>query len=379
MKKLIALVVVLLLAATCFAGCGASTGTQASASSGSAAPSVEAAASTAADAVPSESTAGEKYKIALSNAYMGNDWRQEMIKVTQVVAGKDPYASKVELTIVNVDNTPEAQSASIDDMVQQGYDAILVDASSAAALKPAIQRALDKDIVVVSFDSTVDMDGVYKVETDLVALSSGWANFLVKQLPKGAKIAVDTGLPGSTNGNVVYETAMKIFEDAGLDVVAQFAGEWSDGVGQQQLSSVLAANPDLQGIFSQVYGETIQAAFEQAGRELIPCTAYNTNAGLLAALDNNMPIIIGNNIPGLGAVAMDVAVKVLEGQKVDQATEVIPDMFVNDTSVDVGYPTTKIEENVNCFRDLPGAFDWPVLPGEFGLTVTPEEVSNYKQ
>lgn len=370
MKKLVVLVVVALLVSSLFVGC---------ASTPSAEDSTTDSAVSAEEAASADAPEQEVYKIALSNAYMGNDWRQEMLKVAQVVAEKEPYASKVELTIVNVENSPESQSASIDDMVQQGYDAILIDAASGTALNPAIQRALDKGIVVVTFDSIVDMEGVYTVQTDLDSLARTWANYLIAEVPEGGKVAFDIGLAGLQNGFIINTTGMQVLEDAGIEIVATFAGEWSDGVGQQQLSSVLAANPDLDGIFSQVYGETISAAFEQAGRDYIPCTAFMTNAGCLAAIDNDMPIIIGNNIPGLSAVALQIAVDVLDGETVEQNTLVEPGQFVMDTSVDVGVETTLIEEGVNCFRDLPGAFDWPALPADFEPQITVEDIQDYQQ
>lgn len=329
-----------------------------------------------------ETTVAEpKYKIALSNAYMGNDWRQIMIKTVKAVAAKDPYKDRVELMVVNSDNTPEAQAASIDVLIQQGYDAILIDAASATALSPVLERALEAGIVCVSFDSIAQHEGVYQVSTDFVALSTAWANYLVEMMGggQGKKVAVDTGLPGYKNGNIIYETAEKVLLDNGVNIIAEFAGEWADGVGQQQIGSVLAANPELDGMFSQVYGETILAAFNEAGRDFIPCTAFDTNAGMLAVVDNNMPVIIGNNVPGLSAIAMSIAVKVLDGEEVDQITLITPGQFVMDTSIDVGYPTVKIEKDVNCFEGLPGALDWPVLPADFVPQVTIDEISDYQQ
>ncbi|MCA0251296.1 MAG: substrate-binding domain-containing protein [Actinobacteria bacterium] len=318
------------------------------------------------------------YKIALSNSYLGNDWRQLMIKTAEVVATKEPFASKVELTVVNSENTPEAQAASVDALVAQGYDAIIINPSSPTALAPVVKRALDSGIVVVSFDSVVDGEGIYTVQTDLTAMATGWANYLVAKVGKGAKIAVDTGLPGNTAGNTLYETAMAIFAENDMDVVAEFAGEYADGVGQEQLGSVLAAHQDLDGVYSQVYGETIAAAFKDAGRELVPATSFNTNAGMLAALNNNMDLLISNNAAGLGAIAMDVALKVLEGEEVPTATLVTPGFFAVDNSVDVGFPVVKIEEGVNAFPELPGALAWPVLPSDFEPQVTIEEISDYQ-
>jgi ribose transport system substrate-binding protein len=182
-----------------------------------------------------------------------------------------------------------------------------------------------------------------------------------------------------TNGTIVYDTAMEIFAEAGIEVVAEFAGEWADGVGQREISSVLAANPDLDGLFSQVYGETIQAAFSQAGRDLIPCTAYDTNAGMLAALDNDMNIIIGNNTPGVSAVALDVAFRVLNGEDVEKDTFVTPGFFSTKPEINVGFPVVAIEEGVNAFREYPPALDWPVLPSDFEPQVTVEEIADYQR
>ncbi|MDD3921802.1 MAG: hypothetical protein PHO41_11585, partial [Eubacteriales bacterium] len=74
---------------------------------------------------------GTVYKIALSNSYMGNDWRQQMERIAEYVASTEPYASRCELTIYNCSNDAQSQSDSIDAIVAQGYDAILIDAASA--------------------------------------------------------------------------------------------------------------------------------------------------------------------------------------------------------------------------------------------------------
>ena len=41
--------------------------------------------------------ADKKYTIYLSNNFVGNDWRQQMERVAQVVAGKPPLGGRIEL------------------------------------------------------------------------------------------------------------------------------------------------------------------------------------------------------------------------------------------------------------------------------------------
>ena len=375
MKKGLMIVLILMLMVGMFAACGNNAAPPA------ATPETPAAETPAAEtpAVTPDDNAGGKYKIALSNAYMGNDWRQIMIKVLEVVASKEPYASRVDLTIVNSEPTPEAQAASIDILAEQGYDALLINCSSNTALNPAIDRALAAGAIVVTFDSVADHPDVYKIATNYEENGKGWAKFLTEQLPAGSKIAVDTGNPGFTHGNITYEAAMAVFDEAGIEVVAEFASEWADGVGQQQIGAVLAANPNLDGMMTQCFGETMAAAFAQAGRDLIPGTGYITNAGQLAALDNNMSYLIVNTPPGQVAMALETAFRVLEGESVALDNIFTPLFYAipEYTDINIGFPIVPIEEGVTAFRDLPGSLNWPVLPPDFVPQVTIEEVADY--
>ena len=378
MKKFMVALLSVAMSVTMLAGCGSSSTSESTAADASTAEVASSAAETEESTAKTED--GGKYKIAVSNAYMGNDWRQLMIKCLEVAAEKDAYKDKIELTITNSENSAEAQASAIDAMVEQGYDAILIDASSSTALIPAINRALEKDIVVVTFDSVVDADGVYTVQTDLEGMSQAWAEYLVEKCGEGAKIAVDTGMPGATNGNTIYEAAMAVFEEHNMNVVSEFASEFADGVCQEQLASVLAANPDLEGIFCQAYVESCYAALTQAGMDLIPISSFDTNLGMVTALENNMNVIIGNNCPGIGVIALETAVQVLDGNEVEQDIFATPGMFVTEQDKDVklGLETTVIEEGVNCWKDQADGLDWPALPDDFtAITIDVDEISDF--
>ena len=375
MKKTAGIVFSLVLAGSLLAGCGGSSDEAVREESSAETSSSESATSSSDE---SEST-GEKYKIALSNSYMGNDWRQLMIKTAQIVAEKEPYADKVDLEVVTCEDTAEAQSASIDALVEEGYDAILIEAASPTALIPSIQRAQEAGIVIVTFDNTVEAEGVYRVSTDLADLSTAWAEWLAAQCGEGSNIIVDTGIAGSTSGNTMYEAAMAVFEENNMNVVSEFASEYADGVGQEQIAGVLAANDDVDGVYSLCYANTVYNAFTDAGRELVPTTSFNSNIGQITAYDNEMDVLIGQNTPGLGAEALKIAVDVLDGEDVPQETMIQAVLLTNDTSVDFGYETTQIEEDSTFFRDLPDAFDYPVVPVDFEPQVTAEEASDYQQ
>ena len=326
----------------------------------------------------STTTGSKVYKIALCNSYMGNDWRQEMEKTIQVVASKAPYKDRVTLSIVNTENTAEAQAAAIDDLTQKGYAAILVDASSGTALNPAIERAAAASVVVVAFDQNVTSEKAWNVHTDFDVASKAWATFLANALNGKGNIAFDRGLPGAPISEQINTIAKGVFAKyPGIKIVGEFDGKYAEGEGQQGMATVLAVNPKIDGVFSQNFSEPLIRAFTEAKRQVVPMTVFDTNGGMVALAQSGAKGLVVNNIPGLGAIAMKLALSILDGANPPKDYKVNPGLLSTDPSIDLGIPgvtAEKLEIGKNCFTDLPATLDWPVLPADFGVTVTPQEL-----
>ena len=141
--------------------------------------------------------AAKKYTIYLSNNFVGNDWRQQMERVAKVSIKKGPLAGRVDLKIENVENTVQAQINSLNNIIQQRPDAILVDAGSPTALNPTLKRACKLGIVVISFDQIVTSPCAYKVESDWNAIPRVQAAWMAVQLNGKGKVFIDLGLAGA--------------------------------------------------------------------------------------------------------------------------------------------------------------------------------------
>jgi ribose transport system substrate-binding protein len=316
------------------------------------------------------------FRIALSNSFMGNDWRQEMEKVTQEVAKKDFFASQATLTIINCDNTPEAQSDSIDSLVKQGYNAILVDASSPTALNPAIDRAIAAGVVVVSFDQVVTNPGAWKIETDFNKIPRIQALYIAKAIDGKGDIVVDRGLPGAPISKQLEDGARAVFaEYPGIRIVAGYDGQYAQGPTLQGMNSILASQPNIDAVFTQGYTGPVIKALNDAGHAMVPMSGFDYNGDMLACVDNNVKVIIANNIPGLGAIAYKTAIDILNGGHPVKHMLIDPLFLSTDTSIDVGVPVEKIEVGVNTWRDMPYGFDWPVLPRSFPVQLTAQEAA----
>ena len=107
-------------------------------------------------------------KIAFSNNYAGNSWRQAMLKSYDIVT-KKAVADKVVAAadvFTTADKEVPTQAAQIQNLILQGYDAIVINSASPDALNGAIKQACDAGIVVVSFDGIVTEPCAYRVVID---------------------------------------------------------------------------------------------------------------------------------------------------------------------------------------------------------------------
>src|SRR5262245_4702781 len=104
-------------------------------------------------------------KIAFSNNYAGNSWRQAMLKSYDIVAKKavaDKIVAAADVFTTSDKEVP-TQAAQIQNLILQGYNAIVINAASPDALNGAIKQACDAGIVVVSFDGIVTEPCAYRV------------------------------------------------------------------------------------------------------------------------------------------------------------------------------------------------------------------------
>src|SRR6266516_5488741 len=100
------------------------------------------------------------YVIALSNSYIGNVWRTQMIKMAKAYAELPDIKPSIKQFLVNSSgNDAAAQIGQIENMIAAGADAIIINAASPTALDPVVQKAQKAGIVVVAFDNIVNTKG----------------------------------------------------------------------------------------------------------------------------------------------------------------------------------------------------------------------------
>ncbi|HLA42245.1 MAG TPA: substrate-binding domain-containing protein, partial [Aggregatilineales bacterium] len=94
------------------------------------------------------------FVIGISNSFIGNAWRTQMIQMAQAFSEQPGVDELIdELIIVSSGQDVEAQIAAMDNMIALGVDAIILNAATPTGFDAVIRRASDAGIIVVSFDN----------------------------------------------------------------------------------------------------------------------------------------------------------------------------------------------------------------------------------
>src|SRR5690349_22960209 len=144
-------------------------------------------------------------KIAFSNNYAGNSWRQAMLKSYGIVTKKAVADGVVAAADVftTADKEVPTQAAQIQNLILQGYNAIVINASSPDALNGAIKQASDAGIVVVSFDGIVTEPSAWRVVVDFKDYGKQEVVQLAKWV-KGGNLLEIRGLAGTSIDDAIH-------------------------------------------------------------------------------------------------------------------------------------------------------------------------------
>jgi ribose transport system substrate-binding protein len=209
-------------------------------------------------------------KIAFSNNYAGNSWRQAMLTSygmvsEKAVADKVVAASDVFTT---ADKEVPTQAAQIQNLILQGYNAIVINAGSPDALNGAVKQACDAGIVVVSFDGLVTEPCAYRVVVDFAAMGRQEVEEMAKFQPKGGNLLEIRGLAGTSIDEAIHQGILDgVAAHPEFTIVNSVTGDWDQTTAQKAVATVLPSLPDVVGIVDQGgdgYGAA--QAFAAAGK-----------------------------------------------------------------------------------------------------------------
>ena len=280
------------------------------------------------------------YRIALANGYIANTWRIQMVQTAKAYAAQPDVAAKLkEFKVVSTGEDVPAQISAINNFIDAGYDAVVVNAQNPTAFGPVIKRAKEAGVVLVAFDNILDTKDAINVNVDQKGLGVIWADWLVKHLPQGGKILEVRGVAGTSVDTDRHNGIHEALDASGKKfTVTEVVGKWDDGVAQKATADAIATNGPFDGITAQGGDTGVVQAMIDAKHPFVPFGGETENGFrkfCAAHAGDGLKCSSAGTGPAQVAVAIKTAIAALEGEVVPQAVK-LPTALVSDPDFKAG-------------------------------------------
>ena len=266
------------------------------------------------------------YRIALANGYIANTWRIQMIQTAKAYAAQPEVAALLsEFKVVSTGEDVAAQISAINNFIDSGYDAIVVNAQNPQAFAPVIKRAKEAGVVLVAFDNILDTTDAINVNVDQKGLGSLWADWLVKHLPDGGKILEVRGVAGTSVDTDRHNGIQETLKASGKkwDVV-EVVGKWDDATAQKASADAIAVQKKFDAITAQGGDTGVVQAMIDAKHPFVPFGGETENGFrkfCAANASKGLKCSSAGTGPAQVAVAMKTAIDALEGKVIPQSVK----------------------------------------------------------
>ena len=306
MKRILVLILALALLCTCFSGCAGS----------------------------SADGKNEKYKIGMLSPVVTQGWASGVTYYAEKRLKELTISNEIEYRLIRCDSAEDMISG-IDDLRQWGVQAVVVYPQWEGVESP-IQELIDDGIPVVSFDTSLDCAGIYRVSGDNEDMGRQSAQYVVDKIGNTGRIVLlNSPAMGSVSTLRQKGFEEKIAEIAPNMTFYTYAAEFTREDGERAFAEALSNHSEIDAVFS-LDDETsigVLNALKKSGRTDVQvitggggCQEYLK----LIADEENEGIHLQTAFynPAMVRDAIGNALAILKGQRVSQV-DLIPTTVVD--------------------------------------------------
>lgn len=244
MKKVLVTSLILLMSFSLLAACGSKTSTNnGTASTGNNTGTSEA-------TNEGETSGTKKHAIIFKNT--GNPYGEKMMQ-----GFKDVITELGHEAILKAPDQPtaEAQIQMIEELIAQKVDSISIAANDNDALQPALKKAMDRGIKVLSLDSAANAQSrmVHVNQADPERIGRTLISGISEMIGGEGQIAILSATSQATNQNIWIEWMQKELENpeyANIELVKVAYGDDLRDKSVSETEALLKSYPDLKGIIA---------------------------------------------------------------------------------------------------------------------------------
>lgn len=272
-----------------------------------------------------ESTVDKTYKIGFSAKTLTNE--PFVAYIAEGVKNKvEGMGHEFVLMTTSTSSDVAQQVNQVEDLINSGVDAIILNPLDSQAVVATMEKAKDKGIPVVLVD-TPPVDGtedlyITYIGTDNYAAAATAGKAMVEDLNNSGKVVIVRGANGNTASELRANGFKAGLEGTGIEVVAEQPGNWTNNDALQAMENMLSANPDIDGVWSCADGmlDGILQAIENNPNVNKDIVIYSFDGAMKGCQLIGEGKINGSvaQYPGvMGEMAVEIIIQVLNGEKQD--------------------------------------------------------------
>lgn len=267
-------------------------------------------------AKPSNSGNKKEFTIGLSVSTLNNPFFVSLKKGIE----KEAKKRGMKVIIVDAQNDSSKQTSDVEDLIQQGVDALLINPTDSSAISTAVESANAVGVPVVTIDRSAEQGKVETlVASDNVKGGEMAATFIADKLGKGAKVAELEGVPGASatreRGSGFHNIA-----DQKIQVVTKQSADFDRTKGLTVMENLLQGHPDIQAVFAHNDEMALGAleAINSSGKDIL-VIGFDGNKDALASIKNGkLSATVAQQPELIGKLATEAADDILHGKKVQK-------------------------------------------------------------
>lgn len=227
-----------------------------------------------------------------------------------------------DLVVLDSQNNPAKELANVEDTIVKNAKVILINPTDSEAVGNAVLAANKAGIPVITLDrASIKGNVISHIASDNIAGGKMAGDFIFEKLGDTAKVIQLQGIVGTSASRERGEGFIKSQQQNNFTLLTAQPADFDRAKGMNVMQNLLSAYPSVQAVFAENDEMALGAvrAIKTAGRDDILVVGFDgTDDGIKSVEKGKLAATVAQQPEKIGAIGIEVADKVLKGEKVDE-------------------------------------------------------------
>ncbi|WP_426879410.1 ribose ABC transporter substrate-binding protein RbsB [Glaesserella parasuis] len=224
------------------------------------------------------------------------------------------------LVVLDSQNDPAKELSNVEDVTVRGATVLLINPTDSEAVGTAVAVANKKNIPVITLDRGANKGNVVShIASDNVAGGKMAGDFIAEKVGKNAKVIQLEGIAGTSAARERGEGFKQAIEANQFELLASQPADFDRTKGLNVMENLLASHGSAKAVFAQNDEMALGAlrAIRASGKNILVVGFDGTDDAVKAVNSGQLAATIAQQPEKIGELGVEVADKVLKGEKVE--------------------------------------------------------------